>query len=217
MILVYIFVNAFCRLSLQVCRGDLHGFEKLADGFESRHCTRTVQLNKVRPGESHSETSDACQLAESEGVAQVPRTKAVTETESEDIARSVTGNDLPKLSYPVCLEVQEPIKKNSLSSPHNVQNGSGAENRLARKLLEKAKSPKKFVLPTKSAHSCRPIIPNKRFLEEVSDVCRKKPSEERELQSKPHLRADLFRKLQSAASDVGLNNQGNFHHLPLYY
>jgi hypothetical protein len=79
--------------------------------------------------------------------------------------------------------------------PHSIHNGNGGnETRLAKKLLEKAKSPKKFVLPSISAHSSRPIIPNKRFLEDMVSVRKRKCRELRGLLTKSQ-----FRKMQKAS------------------
>lgn len=90
-------------------------------------------------------------------------------------------------------------------STHTLHNG-GNENRLARKLLEKAKSPKRFVLPSKSVHSSRPIIPNKRFLEGMDAVRRRKCSAAQE----KNLGKQSFQNLVHPIQDRSVSKQGIF-------
>jgi hypothetical protein len=88
--------------------------------------------------------------------------------------------------------------------PHSIHNGNGGnETRLAKKLLDKAKSPKKFVLPSISAHSSRPIIPNKRFLEDMVSVRKRKCRELHGLLTKSQ-----FRKMQKASHTSGTEETG---------
>lgn len=87
----------------------------------------------------------------------------------------------------------------------------GSENCLARKLLEKAKSsPKKFVLPSKSIHSARAIIPNKRFTERMEGSLKKRSSEEHEMMKKSHHKSGSYHKVPLPLEKGYLGIQGNY-------
>jgi len=98
------------------------------------------------------------------------------------------------------------------SYSYSLFNGErGSENCLARKLLEKAKlSPKKFVLPSKSVHSARAIIPNKRFTERMEGSVKKRSSAEREMVKKSHHKSGNHRRLPLSLDKGYLGIQGNY-------
>ena len=197
-----------CVFSLISQDEDLHGFEKIGDSFIPCYAQKTIKQSvkdDIFDEIPHWKYRQKNVIAVHENSANVARTETCSPTSENPQVLPSLKND----EFKSKVKKTEWLLKNGKVTrtgviPHSIHNGNGGnETRLAKKLLDKAKSPKKFVLPSISAHSSRPIIPNKRFLEDMVSVRKRKCRELHGLLTKSQ-----FRKIQKASLSPGTEETG---------
>ena len=185
---------------------DFYGYERVGSEFKVHRQPKTIPTSQTSLIGHHNQTVSTVPVASlsssansQSGTVELANTHVLC---SGNLSRPIADSDsLEQVDNRVdsaVLPKQSPAK--------SVLNSERNESRLARKLLEKAKSPKKFVLPPKSVHSSRPIIPNKRFLQNMEAVRRKGEKcsgKSQEIPCKPY-----YKRLKRSVNETDANSHG---------